>query len=226
MKKARELILQNRRVTADKIAKQLNIRIGFAYSVVHNNLQFHKMCARWVPRELTDERKCMHLDICFHHLAHYHKGDNLLQWIVTGDETWVHHYQPETKWKSMQWKRLTSPVAKKFKTKPSAGKLMSTIFWNSQGPILEDYLEHGTTVTSATYCDMLRRGLKSAICSKRRGRPTEGFQLLHDNACPHTVAHTSETLRKLKWGVMQHPAHSPHLAPSDFHHFGPHKVAL
>jgi transposase len=55
--RARELILQNRRVTVDEIAKQLNISIGSAYSVVHDNLQFHRVCARWVPKELEDEHK-------------------------------------------------------------------------------------------------------------------------------------------------------------------------
>jgi hypothetical protein len=40
--RGRELILQNRRVTVNKIAKQLNINIVSAYSVVHDNLQFHK----------------------------------------------------------------------------------------------------------------------------------------------------------------------------------------
>jgi hypothetical protein len=34
-------------------------------------------------------------------LVHYCKeGDNFLQRIVMGDETWVHHYQPDTKRKS------------------------------------------------------------------------------------------------------------------------------
>jgi hypothetical protein len=56
----RELILQNRRVTVNKIAKQLNISIGFAYSVVHGNLQFLKICAKWVPKELMDEHKHLH----------------------------------------------------------------------------------------------------------------------------------------------------------------------
>jgi hypothetical protein len=70
------VILQNRRVTINEIAKQLNISIGSAYSVVHDNLQFHKVCARWVPKELRDEHEHMRLDICSHHL--------------------VHHYQPET----------------------------------------------------------------------------------------------------------------------------------
>jgi hypothetical protein len=34
----------------------------------------------------------------------------------TADETWLHHYEPETKAQSMAWKRPTSPVAKKFKS--------------------------------------------------------------------------------------------------------------
>jgi histone-lysine N-methyltransferase SETMAR len=108
---------------------------------------------------------------------------------------------------------------------PSAGKLILTIFWDSQGPILETYLECGTTVTSATYFDMLQGGLKPAIHSKRRGRLSEGL-LLHDNARPHTAACTLETLRKLKWEIMEYPAHIPDLAPSDFHLSGPLTEAL
>jgi hypothetical protein len=37
---ARELILQNRRVMINKTVKQLNIGIGYAYFVVHENFQF------------------------------------------------------------------------------------------------------------------------------------------------------------------------------------------
>jgi hypothetical protein len=44
--RARELFLQNRRVMVHEIAKQLNIiSIGSAYSVMHDNFQFHKECA-------------------------------------------------------------------------------------------------------------------------------------------------------------------------------------
>jgi hypothetical protein len=35
-----------------------------------------------------------------------------------------------------------------------------------------------------------------------------------------------ETLRKLKWEVMEHPAHRPDVLPSDFNFFGPHKEVL
>jgi len=109
---------------------------------------------------------------------------------------------------------------------PSAGKLMLTVFWDSQGPILETYQERGTIVTSATYCDILQRELKSTIRSNRRGKLSKEILLLHDNARPQTAAHTLETLKQLKWEAMEHPAYSPDLAPSDFHLFGMLKNSL
>jgi hypothetical protein len=43
---------------------------------------------------------------------------------------------------------------------------------------------------------------------------------------PHKAAHTFNTLQQLNWEVLEHPAHSSELAPSDFHLFGPLKNAL
>ena len=103
---------------------------------------------------------------------------------------------------------------------------MLSVFWDSQGPILKIYQECGTTVTSATYCDMLQRKLRPAIRSKRRGKLSKEILLLHNNARPQTAAHTFETLKQLKWEAMEHPAYSLDLAPSDFHLFGPLKEAL
>jgi hypothetical protein len=50
--------------------------------------------------------------------------------------------------------------------------------------------------------------------------------LLHDNARPHTGLRTREAIAKMLWTVLPRPAHSPHLAPSDCHLFGPVKDAL
>jgi hypothetical protein len=43
------------------------------------------------------------------------------------------------------------------------------VFWDSQGPVTEDYQERGTTVTSVRYGDMWNE-LKPAIRKERRGR--------------------------------------------------------
>jgi hypothetical protein len=57
--------------------------------------------------------------------------------IITGDETWVHFHQPETKRESKEWCHSTSPKPKKCRTEPSAGKVMLTLFWDKKGVILE-----------------------------------------------------------------------------------------
>ncbi|KAK8406892.1 hypothetical protein O3P69_007447 [Scylla paramamosain] len=111
-------------------------------------------------------------------------------------------------------------------SQPSAGKVMLTVFWDSRGPILEHYLETGSTVNSERYSDMLINKLKPAIRNKRRGLLSEGVLLLHDNARPHTAVHTINILQELHFEVLEHPVYSPDLAPSDYHLFGPLKDAL
>ena len=41
--------------------------------------------------------------------------------------------------------------SKNFKSQPSAGKLLLTVFWDSQWPIREHYMEKCVTVTSGNY---------------------------------------------------------------------------
>jgi hypothetical protein len=83
---------------ADEVAAMLGISHGSAHHIIHDVLQFHKVSARWVPRQLTLELKERHVDVCQELLRRYEtEGDGFLQRIVTGDESWVHHFQPETK---------------------------------------------------------------------------------------------------------------------------------
>jgi len=103
---------------------------------------------------------------------------------------------------------------------------MLTIFWDSKGPILEDYLEKGHTINSARYSDLLANNLKPAVHTKRQGLLSKKVLLLHDNVRPHTTSQTVETINHLGFEVLEHPAYSPDLTPSDYHLFGPLKNAL
>jgi hypothetical protein len=101
-------------------------------------LGFHKVCARWVLKQLTEEHKRNRLSICRSLLnCCRQEGDTFLRRIITGDETWIHHYAPESQRQSLKWKHPTLLAKRKFKTQPSAGKVMLTVFWDSQGPVLE-----------------------------------------------------------------------------------------
>ena len=79
---------------------------------------------------------------------------------------------------------MGSPAKKKFKTQPSTGKVMLTVFWDSKGPILEDYLEKGRMINSARYSDLLANNLKPAVRTKCQGPLSKKVLLLHDDARP------------------------------------------
>jgi hypothetical protein len=48
-------------------------------------------------------------------LAHFQAKEKTLSWTVTGDETWVHHFEPGTKRLCIEWQNPQSPQKKKFK---------------------------------------------------------------------------------------------------------------
>ena len=92
------IVKENRRVTVNEIAAHLDMSHGSAHYIVHDVRQFHKMSARWLPRQLTAELKERRVDACQEHLKRFEaEGDGFLGRIVTEDETWVHYHPPETK---------------------------------------------------------------------------------------------------------------------------------
>ena len=83
---------------------------------------------------------------------------------------------------SRQWVGPGSPKPKKFKTQPSAGKVMATIFWDAQGVIMLDFLAKKSTITGMYYAAQPR----TAIREKRQGKLSKGILLQQDNARVHT----------------------------------------
>ena len=51
----------------------------------------------------------------------------------------------------MQWQHPCSPPSKKFKRVSAAGKVMASLFYDSQGVIIVDYLEEGGMINGAYY---------------------------------------------------------------------------
>jgi len=135
---------------------------------------------------------------------------------VTGDESWFHHFDPETKWQSKEYHHLDSPTKKKPKTMPSAKKIMGTVFWDTEGCILIEFLEPGKTINAARYVQTLLK-LHRAWRDKHPGKKVI---LQHNNARPHNALLTLEKIENVGWEVLSHPPYSPDLAPSDYHLFG------
>ena len=103
----------DRWVRIKDIAQELDISFGSAFNIIHECLGYRKVSCWWVPKQLDDVMKGKQMIASLNHLQRYaEEGDNFLDCNVTGDETWVLHYMPESKQQSMVWKHLQSPVRK------------------------------------------------------------------------------------------------------------------
>lgn len=214
-----DLILQNRRLTIREIADTVGISYERTQNIIVNKLGYSKVSARWVPRLLSFEQKRIRLTISRDCLEMFEADpQDFLNRFVTMDETWVHHYTPESKQQSKQWKKPGEPTPKKAKTILSAGKVMASVFWDAKGVIMVDYLPKGVTINSAYYCTLLRR-LREEIKEKRPGLLRKKVLFHHDNARVHTSVETMAQIRDCGFELLPHPAYSPDLAPSDFHLF-------
>ena len=140
----------------EQIANALHISHGSVSTSLHDRLGMHKLTARWVPNSLSDEQKATRASVYSALLKRFRsKEDDFPSRLMTVDETWVHYYKPENKAQSHQKVGPGSPRPKKFKTQPSAGKVMATVFWDAQGVIMLDFLAKKSTITGVYYANLL-----------------------------------------------------------------------
>ena len=93
---------------------------------------------------------------------------------------------------------------KKFMRVHSAGKVMASIFWDSQGAIMIDYLEQGRTINGAYYAGELRRYARQL---------TRGVVLLQDTDPAHTSQLAMTAATECGFEILPHPPYSPDMAP-------------
>ena len=133
----RDLMYSDRRIKVEEIANALHISHGSVSTILQDCLGMRKLTAHWVPKSLSDKQMATRASVCSALLKRFSsKEDDFLSRLVTVDETWVHYYEPENKAQSRQWVEPGSPRPKKFKTQPSAGMVMATVFWDAQGVIM------------------------------------------------------------------------------------------
>ena len=93
-----------------KFDRFLSYELGLTRRVVHDiltlDLGLTKKCARWVPRLLTPAHKAAKVKMAEDFLAKIQADPSpagFKQKVVTMDESWVSHFQPESKEQSKQW---------------------------------------------------------------------------------------------------------------------------
>lgn len=220
-----EIIRSNRQLTIREISEDLNISYGSVQSILTTDLNMRQVTAKFVPPILTEEQKQQRLSISLELLERSASDSDFLRYIITGDETWVYGYDPETKVQGSQWKSPSAPRAKKARQSGSSIKVMLIVFFDLDGIVLAEFVPRNTTVNSEYYKGLLER-LINDVCVKRPEKWASGFILHHSSAPYHTSLLVQQCLSDENITVCPHPPYSSDLAPCDFWLFPKVKAAM
>ena len=114
--KVHEMVLDDRRIKVREIAEVMNMSKERVCHILNQHLDMRKLSARWVPRLLTLDQKRVRMKISRALLAQFRRNKSeFWRRLITVDETWIHHYTPETKIQSKQWTAKGEPAPKKQK---------------------------------------------------------------------------------------------------------------
>jgi hypothetical protein len=115
----------------------------------------------------------------------------------------MYYFTPEPKWSSMEWHQKGSPL-QKFRTRPSAGKIMASVFWDSEGVVRVDFLPCDVTVNAQYYINLLCIDVDQMVWKRRPGKLSE-VVIGHENAHRHTADLMKVALAAVDWEIMNHP---------------------
>jgi histone-lysine N-methyltransferase SETMAR len=203
----------------------MGIGYGTCQRILTAELSMHHVVAKFVPRILIAAQKQQHVNVCekLHQIA----SDNatFLSRVITGDESCIYGYDPETMQQFSQWNGPNSLRPKKTRQVKSKVKSMLIIFFDIKGTVHREFILAGQTVSSAYYCDVLRRLRENMLRLHLKLWRQKNWLLHHNNALSHTSFFTRKFLTK-NMTVIPHPPYSPDLDPCDFSLFPQLKIKL
>ena len=126
--KIHDIVLNDPKIKVCEIAAIVSISTGHVVNILHPHLCMIKLYARWVPRLFTVDQKHICVTISEEHLAYFnHNPEEFLRRFVMMDETWIHHYTPESREWSNQWVNPGESAPKRPKMQQSARKVRASV---------------------------------------------------------------------------------------------------
>ena len=211
------MIEEDSRVRVLQIAESVGISSRSVSNILHDVLGLSKVSATWVPHMLTDEQKCKRVQWCRKMIEKFDRGRSIaVREIVSGDETWIYSFDPETKQQSQQWTPVGQKPPQKFACCRTIAKQMIAVFVSRVGHVATIPLVTQRTVTAAWYVLDCLPCVLAAVAERRPRTQHRGLLLHHDNAAAHRANATQEFLQMEKVQQLDHPPYSLDLAPCDF----------
>ena len=167
-------VMRDRQISIRRVAYELAIPKIIIYEIMDSHMGMKKVCTWWILKLLTPIQRANRVDCCqeFLHQSEVNP-DKFFDSIVTGDESWIHHYDPPSQLEAKVCKRLGEQTPTRLCQERSAGKIMMIIFWDKNGVLLTEYLPRGTTINGPCYALIIER-LRSVIVEKGCGKVSLG----------------------------------------------------
>ena len=106
----KELLNKDRRIKLRELAARIECSYGKVFNIVDEQMNMRWICARWIPKMLTENQKRMRKKSCKRIMGRVlQERPNFLERIVTVDETWISFYMPATTQQSTMWKMPAPP---------------------------------------------------------------------------------------------------------------------
>ena len=173
------LIEEDSHYTVQEIEELSGIHSSNVLKILLEGLGLCKICARWVPHLLTDKQKQSRVRFISQVIKKYDKCDPCrLEETVTGDETWIYHFQPYSKAKNMVWVSSEGDrpvIARHCKT---SNRMLYAIFFDSKGPVLQIPVPKGSSVTGKFYRESVLTQLVDFYQKRRPHTSVHGIKLL------------------------------------------------
>jgi len=188
----REMIKLDRHVTYREIEASLGMSSASVHSILHKHLVVKKICSHWIPHNLTTAQKKARVDRCTEMLKKYSRGTSKdVYKIVTGNESWIYAYDPQSKRQSIVWVFQGELNPTKDVRARSSSKQMVDCFFGITGHVATVLLEQRRTVNSERYTTICLPEVFGGIRKKSRRRR---IIVYHDNASSHTSVQTTAYL--------------------------------
>ena len=179
---------------------------------------------RFLLRLLSDDQKALCIPVCRDVKQKARDDPNFTFNIITGDETWVYGYDPETKQQSSQWKSPNSLRLKKTRQVCRNVKSLLIVFCDIQGIVHKEFVPPDQTVNGKFYCEVLKR-LREGSRHKCPDKWNKNNWLLHHDVPTHTSLAVQQFLSSKNITVIPPPNLSD-FAPCDFFLFPKMKLQL
>ena len=149
------------------LSAQFNVSVGAVHIIIREELKMRKICTKFVPKVLREDHRKRRCNDSKEMVKLINSDPQVLDALVTCDESWIYCYDPETKRQSSQWKHAGSPRPKKTRQSKSTQKLTMILFFDSMDIIYINWVSTGITVNKEYYIEVLREFRKRY----RRKRP-------------------------------------------------------